>query len=80
MMVCERRRGISGDSRAWGLNHWKNRAVPSAVGTWERWGRSGIIWDILSLRHPSDIPTELPEKQVVMSLEFGRAQPGCRYK
>lgn len=31
---------------------------------------------MLSLRCPSDIPVELPRKQVAMSLEFRRAKPG----
>lgn len=55
-MVCERRRGIRGDSRVWGLSHWKNRAVPSGVG---RLGEAGQVRDCLghaefemSLRHP----------------------------
>ena len=31
---------------------------------------------MLSLRCPSDIPVELPRKQVAMSLEFRRVKPG----
>ena len=43
---------------------------------WERQRRSGVVSDMLSLRCPSDIPVELPRKQVAMSLEFRRAKPG----